>query len=48
MKIENTEVFGFRAALWAMRNPMNSWDKSDSLVKAWSTYQNILVLVQTT
>jgi len=31
MKIENTEVFGFRAALRGMRNPMNSWNKSDSV-----------------
>lgn len=30
MKIENTEVFGFKAALRGMRNPMNSWNKSDS------------------
>jgi len=30
MKIENTEVYGFRAAFRAMRNPMDSWDKSDS------------------
>jgi hypothetical protein len=29
MKIENTEVFGFKAAIHGMRNPMNSWDKSD-------------------
>jgi hypothetical protein len=31
MKIENTEVFGFKAAMHGMRNPMNSWDKSDSI-----------------
>lgn len=30
MKIENVEVYGFRAALRGMRNPMNSWDKSDT------------------
>jgi hypothetical protein len=30
MLIENTEVYGFRAALRGMRNPMNSWDRSDS------------------
>jgi hypothetical protein len=28
--ITETEVFGFRAALRGMRNPMESWDKSDS------------------
>lgn len=30
IKIENTEVYGFEAAVRGMRNPMNSWDKSDS------------------
>lgn len=31
MTIENIEVFGFKAAMHGMRNPMNSWDKSDSI-----------------
>ena len=30
LKIENTEVMGFEAAIRGMRNPMNSWEKSDS------------------
>ena len=30
MKFENTEVFNFRGALRGMRNPLESWDKSDS------------------
>lgn len=30
LKIENTEVMGWEAAIRGMRNPMNSWDKSDS------------------
>ena len=30
IKIENTEVFGLEAAIRGMRNPLNSWDKSDS------------------
>lgn len=30
MKFENTEVQGFQAALRGMRNPKNSWQKSDS------------------
>ena len=30
IKIENTETFGWEAAIRGMRNPMNSWDKSDS------------------
>lgn len=30
IKFENTEVLGWEAAIRGMRNPMNSWDKSDS------------------
>lgn len=30
MKFENTEVFGMEAAFRGMRNPKESWDKSDS------------------
>ena len=30
IKIENTEVMGWEAAIRGMRNPLNSWDKSDS------------------
>lgn len=30
ISFENTEVFGWEAAIRGMRNPMNSWDKSDS------------------
>lgn len=33
MKFENTEVWGFEHALRGMRNPKNSWDKSDSYYK---------------
>lgn len=32
LKIENTEVYGWEAAIRGMRNPKNSWDKSDSYV----------------
>ena len=32
MKFENTEVWGFEHALRGMRNPKNSWNKSDSIV----------------
>lgn len=31
IKIENTEVFGWEHAIRGCRNPMNSWDKSDSI-----------------
>lgn len=30
IKVENIEVFGWEASIRGMRNPMNSWDKSDS------------------
>lgn len=30
IKIEHIETFGWGAAIRGMRNPMNSWDKSDS------------------
>ena len=32
IKIENVEVFGWEAAIRGMRNPLNSWEKSDSKV----------------
>ena len=30
LKVENVEVLGWEAAIRGMRNPMNSWEKSDS------------------
>lgn len=30
IKFENTEVVGWEAAIRGMRNPKNSWEKSDS------------------
>ena len=30
--IDMTEVYGWEAAIRGMRNPMNSWDKSDSVI----------------
>ena len=35
IKVENIEVWGFEHAIRGMRNPMNSWDKSDS---GWKIY----------
>lgn len=34
IKIENTEVMGWEAAIRGMRNPMNSWDRSDTVMKS--------------
>ena len=31
IKITNTEVYGWEPAIRGMRNPMNSWEKSDSV-----------------
>ena len=31
LKIENTKIVGWDAAIRGMRNPMNSWEKSDTL-----------------
>ena len=31
IKIENVEVYGWEATIRGMRNPMNSWDKSDTV-----------------
>ena len=30
IKLEETDVFGWDAAIRGMRNPMNSWNKRDS------------------
>lgn len=35
IKLENYEVVGWEHAIRGMRNPMNSWDKSDSEFKAF-------------
>ena len=36
MKFENTEVWGFEHAIRGMRNPLESWDKSDSVFKGYN------------
>lgn len=41
LKIENTEVIGWEAAIRGMRNPMNSWEKSDSLWFDGNEYHDI-------
>ena len=38
IKLEKEEVFGWETAIRGMRNPMNSWDKSDS------TFDNKIVI----
>lgn len=36
MKITNTEVYGFEAALRGMRSPMNSWHLNDSYMETYN------------
>ena len=38
IKIEQTDVCGWESAIRGMRNPMNSWDKSDSLFTMGDTF----------
>ena len=37
LSIENVSVFGWEAAIRGMRNPLNSWDKSDSAYWCYQT-----------
>ena len=36
IEVSNVEVFGWEAAIRGMRNPMNSWAKSDSHFGTWA------------
>lgn len=44
MKIEKTVVFGFEPALRGMRNPLESWDKSDSEFYGARSGQGVMVM----
>ena len=33
IKFENTQTYGWDAAIRGMRNPMNSWGKSDTRIE---------------
>lgn len=39
IEITNTEVFGWKAAIRGMRNPLESWEKSDSLIDSFGLYE---------
>ena len=39
IKIENVEVVGWEHAIRGMRNPHNSWDKSDSIIDEIGLYE---------
>lgn len=49
IKIENTQTFGWEAATRGMRNPKNSWNKSDSTLVGgyWRIGENDLKLMKT-
>ena len=50
IKVENVDVFNFEGAIRGMRNPMNSWDKSDSYHETFGHYiigKNDLNLMRT-
>jgi hypothetical protein len=38
MKIERIKVYGMDSAIYGMRNPMNSWDKSDSGLDSYDEF----------
>ena len=42
IKIENVSVYGLEEAIRGMRNPMNSWEKSDSIFIEDGDYHDIL------
>lgn len=48
IKIENINVYGWEPAIRGMRNPMNSWDKSDTIFDGnkWCLGENDLKLMQ--
>lgn len=50
IKIEKAETFGWEAAIRGMRNPKNSWSRSDSVLvdgQHWHLGDNDLTLMQT-
>lgn len=47
IKIENFEVMGWEHVIRGMRNPMNSWDRSDSGVCGGGIRTSDVIIVQT-
>ncbi|MBR1738306.1 MAG: hypothetical protein IJ736_15090 [Firmicutes bacterium] len=43
IRVENIEVWGFRHAIRGMRNPMNSWERSDSVFNAGFDSESVIV-----
>lgn len=46
IKLEYTDIYGFEAAISGMRNPLNSWDKSDSVHYSGDAYPCIGCLLE--
>ena len=46
LKIEKTEVVGWEAAIRGMRNPMNSWEQSDSAIVNDGGLENSDIIVE--
>lgn len=48
IKIENIDVYGWEPAIRGMRNPMNSWEKSDTIFDGdkWCLGENDLQLMR--
>jgi hypothetical protein len=40
MKIDKVHVYGFEPALYGMRNPKESWDRSDSTLGTWEGFRD--------
>ena len=43
MQFSNTKTYNFEGSIRGMRNPMNSWDKSDSLFGIVDIYDSAIL-----
>ena len=43
IELSNTRVYGWEAAIRGMRNPMNSWDKSDSIFNVGYSGDSVII-----
>ena len=43
IKLKNTDVYGFEAAIRGMRNPWNSWEKSNSVFNAGYSGRSVII-----
>ena len=43
IRIENVEIYGWEAAIRGMRNPLNSWDKSDTDWSYMFTFNRLMI-----